>query len=179
MSLVMIAALGVAGLSAAGESEEDEQKKYAKPGSFRTGVLNELRSVEIVVDGESKAVLKANDLDKLRHVTIFSPRGPRKSWRVVDALSSVGVETGQRIHFVSEDGKRLELEWADFVDQQERVVLVYNFKGHLVLDTDSGHELTKQTDGMDEEAVRALMHEARHKSLIFLRNVERIEVTSS
>ena len=122
--------------AAEAEAEEEENPaKFAPPGGFRQGVVTP-KTVDVFLDGAKVGTITEAELEKLAERRIFSPRGPKKAWPVVDAIRNEGVKSAKNIRFINEAGKSLDLEWADVVRNRETVVVGYNFFGELVLETD-------------------------------------------
>lgn len=165
--------------AAEAEAEEEENPaKFAPPGGFRQGVVTP-KTVDVFLDGAQVGTITAEELEKLSERRIFSPRGPKKAWPVVDAIKNEGVKSAKHIRFINDAGKTLDLEWADVVRNRDTVVVGYNFFGELVLETDVNDKVPDHAKDADEDRVREEMHKKRQRSLIFLRNLSRIELTSN
>ncbi|HEY5649725.1 MAG TPA: hypothetical protein VIU33_09505, partial [Nitrospiria bacterium] len=95
-------------LAAVGEEEEDNTHKYAGEKGFRQGKVTK-KSIEIVLDGKSVGELTEQDLTQLDEKQIYSPRGPKVGWRVMDAINGEGIKSGKAVHFLNGRGKRLDL----------------------------------------------------------------------
>lgn len=167
------------------EEEEDNTHKYAGEKGFRQGEVVK-KSVEIILDGKSIGTVTDEKLSQLKEKKIYSPRGPKVGWRVMDALNGEGIQSAKSVHFSNTWGKRLDLQWSDLQRQRDKVVLTYNFNGELVLETDTSDnspdrmaEVKGELTEEEEEAIRKEMHKNRQKSLIFLRNVAKIEIDSN
>jgi hypothetical protein len=171
----------------AGETEEDEAKKYAGPEGFRKGNVSQ-HSLDIFLDGKKVVTFTGKDLEQLAERKIFSPRGPKVAWPVLGAIEKAGIKSAKTVRFVSGKGKNIDLAWTELVRAKEDVVLSYNFNGELILETDVADKVpdrikeVKPEPGKDleqEEKVRKQMHKDRKRSLIFLRNIARIDLLSN
>ncbi len=160
------------------ETEEDEAGKYAGEKGFRQGKVSD-RSVEIYRDGKKVGTVTGDELRGLEEKRIFSPRGPKVGWSVVEALKHEGVTEAKKVQFVSEKGRKLELNWDDLVRAKSEVVLTYNFNGELILETNVSDKMPDHMRDSQEDKVREEMHKNRKRSLIFLRGIERIEIQSN
>ncbi|MBI3620656.1 MAG: hypothetical protein HY208_00510 [Nitrospirae bacterium] len=167
------------------ESPEDEAKerleRLAPEGGVREGSLA-TQSIEILVNGTKKAAFTGSDLDKLQPITAFTPRGGKKSWAVVDVLKNYGVDTGKSVNFYNKKNKKISLAWDELHRQKEKVTFTYNFKGELIVSTDVADRVpedvrsTDPRDAQTEDQRREQMHKQRQRSLIFFRDVRRVEV---
>jgi len=167
------------------ESTEDEERerleRMAPPGGAREGALADL-PIAIVVNGAKKAAFTGSDLDKLQSITTFTPRGDKKSWAVVDVLKNYGVDAGKTVNFYNKKNKKISLSWEELLREKEKVTFTYNFKGELIVSTDVADrvpEEVRSTDPRDaktEDQRREQMHKQRQRSLIFFRDVRRVEV---
>lgn len=160
------------------ESEEDEAKKYAGPEGFRKGKVTQ-RSVEVYLDGKPIGTITPEELQQLQEKRIFSPRGPKVGWRVIEAIKGEGVTNAKTVRFISDKGKKIDLPWAELARAKDEVVLTYNFNGELILETDVSDKVPDHTTDAKEDQVREEMHKSRKRSLVFLRNVSRIELQSN
>jgi hypothetical protein len=170
---------------AAPEAPEDEAKerleRLAPPGGIREGALaNE--PVAIIVNGTKKGQFTGADLDKLPSTAAFTPRGGKKSWTVLEVLKAQGVTSGKTVNFYTKKDKKISLPWEDLQRQKNKVTFSYNFKGELIVSTDIADRVpedVRSTDPRDagtEDKRREEMHKQRQRSLIFFRDVRRVEV---
>jgi hypothetical protein len=167
------------------ETQEEEAKerleRLAPQGGVREGELAKL-PIELAVNGAKKAVFTGDDLDKLPAITAFTPRGGKKSWTVVDVLKHYGITEGKTINFYNKKNKKISLTWSDLMNQKETVTFTYNFKGELIVTSDVAKQVPKDVrstdprDAKTEDERRAEMHKQRQRSLIFFRDVRRVEV---
>lgn len=179
--------VGIMTPPAAAETPEEEAKERAErmapPGKARQGVLAD-QPVEIFVDGQKKGQFTGADLDQLPATAAFSPRGKKTSWTVLDVLKKYNISAGKTIHFYDEKGKKISLPWEDLLREKENVNFSYNYKGELIVSTDVSDKLPEEvrsTDPRDaetEELRREQMHKQRQRSLIFFRDVRRVEIES-
>jgi hypothetical protein len=167
------------------ESAEDEAKerleRLAPKGGVREGELS-TRPIELTVNGDKKAQFTGADLDKLTAITSFSPRGDKKSWVVVDVLKHYGITEGKTITFYNKRNKKISIPWDDLLNQQQPVVFTYNFKGELIATADVEERVpeeirsTNPRDAKTEDERRKQMHKQRQRSLLFFRDVRRVDV---
>lgn len=167
------------------ESAEDEAKERAErlapPGGAREGVIAD-HPVEILVNGVQKGRFTGADLQRLPATAAFSPRGKRTSWTVLEVLKAYDVTSGKSINFYNKKNRKISLPWEDLLRQQEKVNFSYNYKGELIVSTDVADRLPEEvrsTDPRDadtEDQRREEMHKQRQRSLIFFRDVRRVEV---
>ena len=164
------------------ESEEEEARERAErsapPGGFRQGKITP-QEVEIYLDGKKIGTVTPDELKQLEQKRIFSPRGPKVGWAVYDALLKEGVKNAKTVRFFDEKGKQLDLPWTDLERAKNEVVFTYNFNGQLILETDVSDKMPDHLKDTKEDQVREEMHKSRKRSLIFLRNVKRIELLSN
>jgi hypothetical protein len=141
-------------------------------------------SVVIFLDGTKKGQFTGNDLEQLPATAAFSPRGKRQSWPVLEVLQQYGVTAGTTLNFYNHKGKKISLPWEDLLREKENVNFSYNYKGELILSTDVSDRLPEEvraTDPRDadtEDLRREQMHKQRQRSLIFFRDVRRVEIES-
>jgi len=187
---VIFMSLAVASSSWAANPKEDEtpeeaakerQERLAPKGGVREGELSKL-PIELAVNGVKKAEFTGVDLDKLPAITAFTPRGGKKSWLVVDVLKTYGITEGKTINFYNKKNKKISLPWDNLMNQKKPVTFTYNFKGELIVTSDVAKQVPKDvrsTDPQDaktEDARREQMHKQRQRSLIFFRDIRRVEV---
>jgi len=187
---VIFMSLAVASSSWAANPKEDEtpeeaakerQERLAPQGGAREGELAKL-PIAILVNGVKKAEFTGADLDKLNAVTAFTPRGGKKSWTVMDVLKNYGITEGKTINFYNKRDKKISLSWEDLQREKEKVTFTYNFKGELIVTSDVANQVPKEIrstdprDAQTEDARREEMHKQRQRSLIFFRDVRRVEV---
>jgi hypothetical protein len=185
LSLLMAAALLMPRSVIAADPEESEEEeareraeRSAPPGGFREGMITE-KAVEIYLDGKKIGMVTNEEFEQLKNKEIFSPRGPKKGWMVMDAIQREGIKTARTVRFISQHGRQMDIAWNDLARFQDDVVLTFNFKGELVLETDVADKMPDHIRDMAEDRVRDEMHKSRQRSLIFLRNVKRIELISN
>jgi hypothetical protein len=167
------------------ESAEDEAKerleRMAPPGGVREGTLA-TQPIDVLVNGVKKAQFTGADLDKLQALTAFTPRGGKKSWTVLEVLKNYGVAAGKTVNFYNKKNKKISLQWDELQRQEEKVTFTYNFKGELIVSTDVADKVpenvrsTDPRDAQTEDQRREQMHKQRQRSLIFFRDVRRVEV---
>jgi hypothetical protein len=167
------------------EPAEDEAKerleRLAPQGGVREGELAKL-PIAIAVNGAKKAQFTGSDLDKMKAITTFTPRGDKKSWAVIDVLKNYGITEGKTINFYNKRNKKISLSWDDLMNQKQKVTFTYNFKGELIVSTDVADQVpeeirsTDPRDAKTEDERREQMHKQRQRSLIFFRDVRRVEV---
>jgi hypothetical protein len=181
-SLVFTSGSWAANPDASPEEEAKERlERLAPKGGIREGELAKL-PIELAVNGVKKAEFTGADLDKLPAVAAFTPRGGKKSWLVVDVLKNYGVTEGKTINFYNKKNKKISLPWDDLMNQKKTVTFTYNFKGELIVTSDVAKQVPKDvrsTDPLDaktEDERREQMHKQRQRSLIFFRDVQRVEV---
>lgn len=189
ISFVVVSLLFAAGSWAANPKEDETPEEAAKErlerlapqGGVREGTLA-TQPIPIVVNGAKKAEFTGADLDKLKAITTFTPRGDKKSWAVVDVLKNYGVDAGKNVNFYNKKDKKISLSWEELLHQKEKVTFTYNFKGELIVSTDvadrvpEGVRSTDPRDAQTEDQRREQMHKQRQRSLIFFRDVRRVEV---
>jgi hypothetical protein len=101
---------------------------------------------------------------------------------VVDVLKHYGITEGKTINFYNKKNKKISLTWDDLMSQKDTVTFTYNFKGELIVASDVAKQVPEEirsTDPRDaetEDERRAQMHKQRQHSLIFFRDVRRVEV---
>jgi hypothetical protein len=187
--LLLSAGNGLAATSASPNSPkelaEDEAKerleRLAPKGGVREGEIATL-PIAIIVNGAKKAEFTGDDLDKLPATTTFTPRGDKKSWAVADVLKNYGITEGKTISFYDKRNKKISMPWEDLLNQKQPVVFTYNFKGELIATADVSERVpedirsTNPRDAKTEDERRAQMHKQRQRSLIFFRDVRRVEV---
>ena len=183
--LVLFIAVGGAPLIPAStvlaEEELPRSEKLAPPGGTRQGIIAD-QPVVVVVNGVEQGQFTGADLERLPSTAAFSPRGKRKSWTVLEVLKSYGITSGKTIHFYNKKNKQMALPWEELVRQKEKVNFSYNFKGELILSTDVADRLPEEVRSTDlrdadtEGLRREEMHKQRKRSLIFFRDVRRVEV---
>ncbi|MEW6325807.1 MAG: hypothetical protein AB1515_10530 [Nitrospirota bacterium] len=176
---------GWAANPAAPESAEDEAKerleRMAPPGGVREGTIAE-HPVEILVNGVKKGAFTGADLQQLPATAAFSPRGKRTSWTVLEVLKKYNITSAKSLNFYNQKNRKISLPWEDLTRQKEKVNFSYNYKGELILSTDVADRLPEEvrsTDPRDaetEDQRREEMHKQRKQSLIFFRDVRRVEV---
>jgi hypothetical protein len=167
------------------EPAEDEAKerleRLAPEGGVREGELTKL-PIQLAVNGVKKAEFTGADLDKLPAVTAFTPRGGKKSWLVAEVLKNYGITEGKTVNFYNKRNKKISLSWDDLMSQKQTVTFTYNFKGELIVTSDVAKQVPKDVrstdprDAKTEDERRAEMHKQRQRSLIFFRDVRRVEV---
>jgi len=167
------------------ESAEDEAKerleRMAPADGSREGVIAN-DPVEILVNGVKKGQFTGADLQKLPSTAAFSPRGKRTSWTVMEVLNAYKISPGASIDFYNKKNKKMSLPWEELVRQKDKVNFSYNFKGELIVSTDVADKVPEEvrsTDHRDagtEDKRREEMHKQRQRSLIFFRDVRRIDV---
>lgn len=167
------------------ETQEEEAKerleRLAPKGGVREGELAKL-PIELAVNGAKKATFTGADLDKLPAITAFTPRGGKKSWLVAEVLKHYGITEGTTINFYNKRNKKISLAWSDLMSQKETVTFTYNFKGELIVASDVAKQVPKEirsTDPRDaetEDKRREQMHKQRQRSLIFFRDVRRVDI---
>jgi len=182
LSLLFASSSQAANPDATPEEEAKERlERLAPKGGVREGELAKL-PIEIAVNGAKKAEFTGADLDKLPSVTAFTPRGGKKSWTVVDVLNHYGITEGKTINFYNKKNKKISLTWDDLMSQKKAVTFTYNFKGELIVASDVANQVPEEvrsTDPQDaktEDERREQMHKQRQRSLIFFRDVRRVEV---
>jgi len=187
ISVVMLSLVFTSASRAANpdEMQEEEAKerleRLAPQGGVREGELAKL-PIELAVNGAKKAAFTGADLDKLPTITAFTPRGGKKSWTVVDVLKHYGITEGKTINFYNKKNKKISLAWSDLMSQKETVTFTYNFKGELIVASDVAKQVPEEirsTDPRDaetEDERREQMHKQRQRSLIFFRDVRRVDI---
>jgi len=187
ISVVMLSLVFTSASRAANpdETQEEEAKerleRLAPQGGVREGELAKL-PIELAVNGAKKAAFTGADLDKLPTITAFTPRGGKKSWTVVDVLKHYGITEGKTINFYNKKNKKISLAWSDLMSQKETVTFTYNFKGELIVASDVAKQVPEEirsTDPRDaetEDERREQMHKQRQRSLIFFRDVRRVDI---
>ncbi len=178
----LVVFLLLTGAQALAETPEEEARERAErsapPGGFREGEVVK-KDIEVYLDGKLVGAITPEELSKIQGKRIFTPRGPKRGRPVVDAIKGEGIKNAGTVNFIDDKGKKLSLQWDDLVRAERTVVLTYNFKGHLVLETDVNDSIPDHARDADEDKVREEMHKNRQRSLIFLRNVSRIEIESN
>ena len=163
------------------EEEKERRERTAPAGGSREGLIAD-HPVEILVNGVKKGQFTGADLQKLPSTAAFSPRGKRTSWTVMEVLNAYQIPPGATINFYNEKDKKMSLPWEELVRQKDKVNFSYNFKGELILSTDVADKVPEEvrsTDHRDagtEDQRREEMHKQRKRSLIFFRDVRRVEV---
>lgn len=182
LSLAFASASWAANPDASPEEEAKErQERLAPQGGVREGELAKL-PIELAVNGAKKAEFTGADLDKLPAITAFTPRGGKKSWLVADVLKTYGITEGKTINFYNKKNKKISLPWDDLMNQKKTVTFTYNFKGELIVASDVANQVpeeirsTDPRDAKTEDERRAQMHKQRQRSLIFFRDVRRVDI---
>jgi len=163
------------------EAAKERLERLAPPGGIREGTLAD-QPIDVLVNGVKKAQFTGADLNKLDAITAFTPRGDKKSWSVLDVLKNYGVGSGKTVSFYNRRNKKISLAWEDLQREKEKVTFTYNFKGELIVATDVADQVpdevraTNPQDAKTEDQRREQMHKQRQRSLIFFRDVRRVEV---
>lgn len=166
-----------AGETAETEKEEvsEEVKRDLGPEGARPGILAD-RPVEVYVNGERKGEFTKSDLGSLTWKKVFSPRGPRKGWSVVDVMKAKGITHAKEVRFINRKGKQIVVPWKRLLQAKDTPVFSYNFNGELIVMSDVSDKIPDHLRDAQEDKLRDEMHKARKRSLIFFRGVTRIEL---